>query len=261
MTRFIFGGEATHLAVTEDAGNANALKLDPGATVALYDAPGGTLQNDFLVGSTLSTPATSIVVNSNGYVPPFKGPDGLVALYNADGMAFLPRTVGSVIPSGGTTGQVLAKASNSDMALSWTTPSGATLADGDKGDITVTGSGTLWSIDAGAVGTNELATAEVTEFIEDAVAALLARSSHQGIAFTYTDNGTGVGTLSAVTSSGGVTLDDMPAGHVTRIPWNGISWPSTRPSNRTDIYFEAQGNTTGPTWIDDVPGDNWKKDV
>ncbi len=261
MTRFIFGGEATHLAVTEDAGNANALKLDPGTTVALYDAPGGTLQNDFLIGSTLTTPATSIVVNSDGYVPPFKGPDGLVALYNADGMALLPRTVGSVIPTGGTTGQVLAKASNSDMALSWTTPTGATLADGDKGDITVSGSGTVWNIDAGAVGTTELATTEVTEFIEDAIAALFARSSHLGITFTYADNGSGQGTLSAVTSSGGLSLDNMPSGYVTRIPWNGVSWPSTRPSNRTDIYFECQGGTVGPSWIDDVPGDNHKKDV
>lgn len=40
------------------------------------------------------------------------------------------------------------------------TPGG--LSDGDKGDITVSSSGTVWNIDAGVVGTTELADASVT---------------------------------------------------------------------------------------------------
>jgi hypothetical protein len=38
-----------------------------------------------------------------------------------------------------------------------TIPGGGTIADGDYGDITVSGSGTVWNIDAGVVGPTELA--------------------------------------------------------------------------------------------------------
>lgn len=68
----------------------------------------------------------------------------------------------AVATGGGTTGQVPTK--QADGSWAWATPAGGGgVSDGNKGDITVSGGGSNWQINAAAVGTNELGIGVVTQ--------------------------------------------------------------------------------------------------
>ena len=87
--------------------------------------------------------------------PGADGADGVDGADGADGSQGVP---GQGVPTGGTANQVLAKIDSTNYNTQWVAPSGgAGVTDGDKGDITVSGSGASWQINADTVTTSELA--------------------------------------------------------------------------------------------------------
>lgn len=73
------------------------------------------------------------------------GKEILVGATGATGAAGATGATGAGVPTGGLTGEVLAKNSNTNYDTAWVAAA-AGIADGDKGDLTVSSSGTVWTI-------------------------------------------------------------------------------------------------------------------
>lgn len=169
--------------------NAISSKIDEGDTVTAIPLFTASLGNEFLAGDsvTIVHPITGVYQDFEIDTPPLVGDTSLSVVSEVAAYDFLEgsylvikqKPYSFSLPEGDQ-GEILRFNATTDVweaysgvtdghVLTWDTTNGwqaqvggAGLADGDYGDVTVSGTGTVINIDAGVVGTTELTDLNVT---------------------------------------------------------------------------------------------------
>lgn len=175
------------------------------------------------VDATVTTATIETLTVTN---PILVGGDLLTSLVGPAGAAGANGANGVGVPTGGTTGQVLAKIDNTNYNTEWVAQTGgAGLVDGDYGDIVVSGTGTAMEIDANVIVNNDINASAAIDLSK--LAATTADraivSNGSGVLSPATTTATEIGYVNGVTSAIQTQLNNKQPLDADLTTWAGLT--------------------------------------
>lgn len=262
MARSFFGGTSNDLVY--GLTSERLLKAaTAGLTVTFWSAAtGGTRYTDLLLAGVA---VDHVNVNTSGILPQFQGPDAITAMWADAGggrvLLTIPGTGGGVTSYTALTDKPTIPDSPDDIGA-------ATAAQGAKADTAVQPAA-LTAAQAFAVqranhtgSQTSSSISDLQEAVEDAVGAILGRSTQTGITWSYNDASgtlsatvTGAGSLDAEGARDAIGVALVGVGNVSVVANDGadtITISTTATVNSTDAQLRDRSTHTGLTPLSGV---------